>query len=208
MKISVSILSEKDNYKDSVNKLNKTSSNYLHLDIMDGSFTEKSSFDINEAKIINDISNKKLDVHIMSKRLDTILDDYINLKPEFITIHSEVGNIEKYIYKIKENNIKVGVALNPETDISILDPYLDKIDLVLIMSVVPGLGGQTFIKEVIPKLKEIKKIRNNYNFIIEVDGGINNETINFVKGYADIIVSGSYVTNSNNYQEKINVLLK
>ena len=208
MKISVSILSEKDNYKSAVSKLNETNSDYLHLDIMDGSFTEKSSFSFFESKDINDLSNKKLDVHIMSKNLDLILDDYISLNPEYITIHSEIENVEKYIDKIKENNIKVGIALNPETDINILNSYIQKIDLILVMSVVPGKGGQTFMKEIIPKLEKINKLKKDYNFIIEVDGGINNETVNYVKNSVDIIVSGSYITNSEDYQENINKLLK
>lgn len=208
MKISVSILSEKDNYKSAVSKLNETNSDYLHLDIMDGSFTEKSSFSFFESKDINDLSNKKLDVHIMSKNLDLILDDYISLKPEYITIHSEIENVEKYIDKIKENNIKVGIALNPETDINILNSYIQKIDLILVMSVVPGKGGQTFMKEIIPKLEKINELKKDYNFIIEVDGGINNETVNYIKNSVDIIVSGSYITNSENYQENINELLK
>lgn len=208
MKISVSILSEKDNYKEAVKKINETSCDYLHLDIMDGSFTSKSSFNIIESMDIGNTANKKLDIHIMSNKLDTILDDYINLKPEFITIHSEIDDIDKYIAKIKEKGIKVGLALNPETDIDILKPYLDKIDLVLIMSVVPGMGGQRFIKEVIFKLQKVNEMKKYHNFIIEVDGGINNETINYVKEYIDIVVSGSYITNSNNYQDKINILLK
>ena len=208
MKISVSILSEKDNYKSAVSKLNETNSDYLHLDIMDGSFTEKSSFSFFESKDINDLSNKKLDVHIMSKNLDLILDDYISLNPEYITIHSEIENVEKYIDKIKENNIKVGIALNPETDINILNSYIQKIGLILVMSVVPGKGGQTFMKEIIPKLEKINKLKKDYNFIIEVDGGINNETVNYVKNSVDIIVSGSYITNSEDYQENINKLLK
>lgn len=208
MKISVSILSEKDNYKSAVLKLNETNSDYLHLDIMDGSFTEKSSFSFFESKDINDLSNKKLDVHIMSKNLDLILDDYISLNPEYITIHSEIENVEKYIDKIKENNIKVGIALNPETDINILNSYIQKIDLILVMSVVPGKGGQTFMKEIIPKLEKINELKKDYNFIIEVDGGINNETIDYVKNSVDIIVSGSYITNSEDYQENINKLLK
>lgn len=207
MKISVSILSEKDNYKEAVKKLNETSSDYLHLDIMDGSFTSKSSFSVNESIDINSITNKSLDVHIMSNKLDNILDDYINLKPEFITIHSEIDNTLKYITKIKENGIKVGLAVNPETDINILNDYLDKIDLVLIMSVIPGMGGQKFMKEVIPKLQKIKEKQKKYNFIIEVDGGINGETINHVYNYVDIVVSGSYITNSDDYQESIDSLL-
>ncbi|MBO5183299.1 MAG: ribulose-phosphate 3-epimerase [Bacilli bacterium] len=207
MKVSVSILNEKDDYISAVNKLNNTSADYLHLDIMDGSFTENTSFSFAQSKEIVDISNKLLDVHIMSSKLDIILDYYISLNPEIITIHSEVDNIDKYINKIRENNIKVGLALNPETDIEKITTYLNKIDIVLIMGVTPGKGGQSLKKESVSKLKELKRMQKKYKFIIEVDGGINNETIKCVKDYVDLVVSGSYITNFEDYQIGLNNLI-
>ena len=210
--ISVSILSVKDNYKDALNKINNTNCEYLHLDIMDNTFTSSTSFTFEQSKEISEINNKKLDVHLMSKNIDEILDEYIKLKPDIISIHYEaVDNLEKYIKKVKKNNIKVGLAINPDTLASEIYEYLDKIDIVLVMSVEPGSGGQKFINKIIDKLKSLSKLRNNYKFLIEVDGGINNETIKYVKEYADIIVSGIdkvkvNLANCNNYQEKINEL--
>ena len=206
MKVAVSILSEKENYKEAINKLNMTDADYLHLDIMDGSFTESISFNIDESKKIGSLSNKKLDVHIMSTNLDTIIDEYIILKPNNITFHIENKAIDKYIKKIKDSGIKVGLAINPDTNIDIILPYLDKIDIILVMSVVPGKGGQKFMKEIIPKLEKLRKLQKDYFYEIEIDGGINDDTIFLVKDYVDIIVSGSYITNSINYQDSINNL--
>ncbi|MBO6145312.1 MAG: ribulose-phosphate 3-epimerase [Bacilli bacterium] len=208
MKLAVSILSVKNDYKNWIKKLNETNITKLHLDIMDSTFTPSSSFSIKEAYEISELSKKDLDVHIMSTNLDNILDDYIKLNPETINIHYEASNnIEKYINKIKKNNIKVGIAINPETNISEIYSYLDKIDQVLIMSVNPGKGGQEFKEETIEKLKLLNNLKSNYKFIVEVDGGINNNTIKKVTDLVDIVVSGSYITKDNNYEEKINDIL-
>ena len=206
MKVAVSILSEKDNYKEAIEKINKTDADYLHLDIMDGSFTDSSSFSLNESKEIKELCNKNIDVHIMSTNLRKIISEYISISPYNITFHIENEKIDEYINLIKEKDIRVGLAINPDTDLSTIYPYLDKIDRVLIMSVIPGKGGQKFMESVIPKLKYLKENKDKYNYEIEVDGGINSDTINFVKDYADIVVSGSFITNSNNYEENIDKL--
>lgn len=205
MKISVSILSKKDDYKKVIKKLNKTSSDYLHLDIMDNTFTDTFSFDYKNAKKIAKLNKKKLDIHIMSSNLDNIIDDYIKLSPDIISFQVEaINNIRKYIDKIKDNNIKVGLAINPDTNIDTIKEYIKDIDVILVMSVYAGKGGQTFIKDTVNKIKEIKKLK--YNYLIEVDGGINNETIKLINNYVDIVVSGSYIVNSKKYEEKINEL--
>ena len=205
--ISVSILSEKDNYKYDIEKINKTDADYLHLDVMDNSFTSSISFLYEEAKKVSKLCNKKLDIHIMSNKLDDILDYYIKLKPSIISIHFESkDNIDKYINKIKDNNIKVGLAINPDTNVSEIYPYLDLIDIVLIMGVFPGKGGQNYIESTTKKLIKLKEIKDNYNYLIEVDGGINDKTIDIVKEYVDIVVSGSFITKSDNYQEKLDKL--
>ena len=187
--ISVSILSVKDNYKDSIQKINNTNCEYLHLDIMDNTFTKSTSFTYEESREISKLNTKKLDVHLMSENLDEVVDKYI-----------------KYIRKIKKNNIKASLAISPDTPVSEIFEYLDMIDTVLVMSVEPGKGGQKFIEKTIDKLKSLSKLKSNYNFLIEVDGGINNETIKYVKEYVDIAVSGSYIVKSDNYQDKINEL--
>lgn len=208
MKVSVSILSIKEKLYEKIKMLNNTSMDYLHLDIMDGSFTLNSSYSILESEKIKELTNKKLDVHIMSKNLDTIIDEYIMLKPYNITFHIENENVKEYINKIKENNIKVGLAINPETDIKLVLPYLNDIDRILIMSVNPGMGGQKFIIDSASKVIKLNEIKDKYNFEIEIDGGINSDTIKYVKDYVDIVVSGSYITNSDDYEKNISELRK
>ena len=205
--ISVSILSKKNDYKNAVEKINKTNVDYLHLDIMDNTFTQLSSFSKDEVKEIGKINEKKLDIHLMSNNLDYWIDECIKLKPDIISIHFEaLDNIDKYIEKIKENNILVGLAINPNTNISDISSYLSKIDVVLVMGVYAGKAGQKYIEDTTEKLIKLKKLKDKYNYIIEIDGGINNETVKKIKDYTDIIVSGSFITNSENYQEKINEL--
>ena len=202
--ISVSILSEKDNYKDAIKKINKTNAEYLHLDIMDNTFTDSISFSYKEAKEISKLNEKKLDIHLMSNKLDNILEDYINLNPDILSIHLEaVSNIDKYINIIKDNNIKVGLAISPSTNVNDIYKYLNKIDVILVMGVIPGKGGQKYIENTTKKLISLNNIKDKYNYIIEVDGGINDETINKVNKYTDIVVSGSFITKSDNYQEKL-----
>lgn len=209
MEVAVSILNEKYNYEEAIQKVNDSKANLLHLDIMDNTFTSTFSFDYEEAKKICELSNKKIDIHIMSTDLDNILSDYIKLKPHMISIHYEaVENIDKYIEKIKKHNIKTSIAINPDTNVSEIYQYLENIDNVLVMSVYPGKGGQTFIEGTTFKLKELYKMKKEYSYTIEVDGGINDTTINKVNKYTDIVVSGSYITNSDDYDKQIKNLNK
>ena len=208
MKVSVSILNEKDNYKECIDSINLTNCDYLHLDIMDSTFTNTTSFSYEQAVDIFKISDKKIEVHIMSNNLDYLLDKYIKLKPDTISIHYEAtDNIEKYIKKIKKNNIKVSIAINPDTKVSEIFKYLDEVDSILVLSVNPGKSGQEYIETVTDKLRFLKKLQPNYSYLIEVDGGINDKTVSNVKKYVDIVVSGSYITNSDDYEEKISSLI-
>lgn len=212
MKVSVSILSIKDNIKENVKKLEYTTADYIHLDIMDGVFVSNKTWNIGEINDIVSNNNKPLDIHLMVSNLDKYINEFLKLKPRYITFHYEATNeINKYISILKENNIGVGLSIKPNTDISALKPYLPFLDLVLIMSVEPGLGGQKFIDSSLTKIKVLKELKNknNYNYLIEVDGGINNETVSLVSDAGvDIVVSGSYITNSDNYEEMINNLKK
>lgn len=204
MKVSVSILKEKDNIKDAINRLDNSIVDYIHLDIMDGSFTQNKSFTSSDLLKIK--SKKELDVHIMSKNLDKEIKDAIKLKPSFITFHYEATkDILKYIKLIKDNNIKVGLAINPNTRIYKIKKYLKYIDLVLVMSVYPGMGGQKFIKKTVRKLKKLNK--KKYDYLISVDGGINKDTIFYVKDYVDIVVSGSYILDGKNIDDRIKSLM-
>ena len=155
-----------------------------------------------------DKTNKKLDIHIMSTNLDKRIEEYSTLKPEFITFHIDVKDTLEYINKVKEKGIKVGLAINPDTDLEEIYPYLEIVDLILVMSVIPGKGGQKFMTDTICKMQELKEIEPSYNFVIEVDGGVNDETIKYISNYADIVVSGSYITNSNDYEGNIQKLRK
>lgn len=198
MKISVSILKEKNNKEEAINKLLQTSTDYIHLDIMDNTFTDSSSFDLNDFSIVD----KKYDIHIMSTDLDNQINKAIKLNPEYITFHYEsTKDIDKYISLIKNNNIKVGLAISPSTKLYKIKKYLDKIDLLLIMSVIPGKGGQTYIQKITKKIIKASKIKDN--FVISVDGGLNSEILDNIKEYIDIAVVGSFVTDSDDYESKI-----
>lgn len=198
MKIAGSFLKVQDDIK-KIKELEKYT-DQIHFDIMDGIFTENKT-NIKEINIKKDI-----DIHLMVIDVKKYVDKVLKFNPKYITFHLEIDNIIENINYIKEKNIKVGLAINPETDIEKIYKYLDKIDLVLLMSVKPGKGGQKFI-DITEKLNKIYNYRkeNNLSFIIEVDGGINNETIKKVKK-ADIVVCGSYITDSKDYQEKVKLL--
>lgn len=206
MELSVSILNAK-NKKEMIKLLNNTDISYIHLDVMDGMFVEKKSLPINEIVELSKISEKKLDVHLMVKNPIEYIEcikDISNI--EYITIHLELDkDIKNILSTIKRYGFSAGLSIKPNTDVNTISPYLKDIDLVLLMTVEPGLGGQTFIESSKLRLKELKKIIN-CDIKIEVDGGINNLTINDVSG-ADISVVGSYITTSDNPKDKINSLL-
>ena len=199
MKISASFLSIKDNLKENIARLTQTDIDYLHLDIMDGNFVENKTWDIEQIKgIIN--YNKPLDIHLMVDDVYKYIDQFQVLKPIYITFHYEINyDIMKVIEYIKQYGIKVGLSIKPETDVEQILPYLPYIDLILVMSVDPGSGGQTFISNTTDKIEKLREIDGN--FLIEVDGGINIDTIDLVKN-VDIIVVGSYITNGD-YEERI-----
>ena len=203
MRISISILKEKNNIENVINKLNNTDCDNIHLDIMDNTFTNTSSFELCDFKNIK--NNKKYDIHIMSTNLNYQINEAIKLEPEYITIHYESNKeILKFIRLIKDNNIKAGIAINPNTSIEEIKELLEEIDLLLVMSVEPGKSGQDFIMSTIDKLKIINDFK--HDFIISVDGGINNNTIKLIEKYVDMIVSGSYITNSIDFQKNIDIL--
>ena len=205
MKGSVSVLSEYDRLIAAVKKVNESTADFIHVDVMDGKFVDNEKFSVEVVKDIISISKKPLDVHLMVKDLETIK-KYALLKPEYLTFHVEVLNDREIIDYVKKLGIKVGLAINPETSINELYPYIDDVDLILFMSVKPGYGGQPFKEEVIDKIKSFKKMAPS-DLVISVDGGINDKTISLCK-YAgcDMVVAGSFITNSDNYDEKIREL--
>ncbi len=205
-KVSVSFLSSKDEQKD-ILKLNRTSADYIHVDVMDGRFVKKKHKPFKMLYKMSSTIIKRLDVHLMEKNPLKNINYYASLNTEYITIHVELDKVDKYIDLIKQYGIKCGLAINPDTDVSALLPYLSKIDMVLIMSVMPGKGGQEFIDDTIKKILKIKKmiVSKKVKVKISVDGGINDEIAKRLD-FVDIIVSGSYVTNSENFEEAICLL--
>lgn len=208
MKISASFLSCKK-IEPAIKKLNLTDVDYIHVDFIDGNFVVGKKLPFRKLKKISKLSSKRLDVHLMTDKLRKYIKKFALLNCEFITFHVEIDkDIEKYINLIHSYGIKCGLAINPDTDIEKLKPYLSMIDMVIVMSVVPGYGGQAFIKEVVDKVRELRNYieEKDLNVIINIDGGINNDTSKVIKPFVDMMVSGSYITNSSNYQEKIDSL--
>lgn len=212
MELSVSILSMKNdiNIKENIKKLNNCNINFLHIDIMDGKFVKNSTWNCLDIKNILPNNSKPLDIHLMVEDIEKYINDFSILNPKYITFHLEAtDNPIKIIKLIKEKNIGVGISIKPNTDVSSLLPYLSLVDLVLVMSVEPGQGGQKFLDSSVEKINYLYQVRNdkNYNYVIEVDGGVNNTTIENCRK-CDIVVVGSYIT-KNNYGESIeNLSLK
>ena len=209
MEISTSILNADDRIE-AIVKLNRTNHSYVHVDVMDGNFVSDTQFNVNEIRAINIVSNIPLDVHLMVDDPIKYVNKLNDLNIKYITFHVEVKkNISKIISKIKELGYGVGLSIKPDTDIEELIPYLKDIDMILVMSVEPGKGGQKFLNKTIDRVKKIKNIitKNKYDIKIEVDGGIDDKTITMLDG-VDIAVVGSYIIKSDNYASKINKLLK
>lgn len=205
MKVAVSFLTSEDICGDLL-KLDKTTTDYIHVDVMDGKFVPRVNEPYERLKDIN--ISKKLDVHLMVEEPLSYIEKYAKLNTEYITIHHEIDkDVFSLLDNIKSLGIKCGISINPDTSVDVLKNYLDKVDMILIMSVVPGKGGQKFIESTTDKLDKVREMINEVNrdIVICVDGGINGDTIDKVS-VADIVVSGSYILNSDNYQEKIDSL--
>lgn len=202
--VSVSILNIKDNIN-KIKDIDNLGCDYIHIDVMDGEFVQNKTDFLFLPQL-----NTKRDVHLMVNNIKKYIDNYVKLEPEFITFHYEATNdVIGIINYIKSLNIKAGISIKPNTDISEIIPYLDMVDLVLVMSVEPGMGGQGFIPNSENKINELYRLRkeNNYHYLIEVDGGVNNITVDNCKG-ADILVVGSYITMSDDYKETFNSMIK
>ena len=209
MKISVSYLNVKKRYvEDVIGFLDTTDVDFIHVDVMDGKYVKNKVNSFSDVDEISYYTQKRLDVHFMVMKPLKYIDDFASLNVFCMTFHLKIKNdLDKVIERCHEYGIKAGIALEPDEDLTLLDPYLDKIDLVLIMSVKSGLPGQEFIKETVPKIKALRdKIKKeNRNILINVDGGINLENKDFL-GDADILSVGSCITNSDDFQKTISDL--
>lgn len=207
MLVSVSFLKNKLGEKQTIINIDKSNADFIHVDIMDGKFVENKNFTYDEIKDFFIDINKPLDIHLMVEDNLSYIKEFVKLKPAYISFHVEsCNNIEECIKYLHDNNIKAGIALNPETRIYNILPYLNELDLVLVLSVHPGYGGQEFIKDTLKKINELKALQPKYNYIINVDGGINSDTIKEVN--SDMVVSGFYVVSQDDYNERINELKK
>lgn len=209
MEISVSILNSLDRVSD-VNKLNNTSCDYLHIDVMDGKFVSDTQFTVDEIINIINKSNKKIDIHLMVENPIIYIEKILDYNIEYVTFHKEIDkNIDELIDILKKNNIKVGLSIKPNTNISEIIEYLDKIDLVLVMSVEPGKGGQSFMEDMLDKVRELRNIIDSkkMDVKIEIDGGVKDTNIDIIKeSGVDISVVGSFITKSDDFENSIKKL--
>ena len=216
MEVATSILNvEEENSIKTFYRIETAHTDYFHIDVMDGEFVENNTVEKMKqySDNIKNISNIPLDVHLMVKDIKKYIDMFLPCEPRIISFHIEATKSGKetmeLIDYIKEGNCKVGIAVNPETEISKVYDYLPYIHNVLVMSVYPGKGGQKFIENTYEKIKELKKYveQNNFENEIEVDGGINLENVNDInEAGADIVVAGNAIINSKDYLYTINKL--
>lgn len=185
---------------------------WLHFDVMDGKFVPNTSFSLDDLSLMRKETKLFLDVHLMIENPEKYFIDYVKNGADLVTVHYEATNeLSSLIKNIKKAGVKVGVSIKPKTDVEVLYPYLKDLDLVLVMSVEPGFGGQSFIPSALEKIEKLRKEidKNNYNCLIEVDGGINKETGDLCKkSGVDVLVAGSYLFGKEDILDRIEDLKK
>lgn len=187
--------------------LNQSKADWLHIDVMDGVFVPNISFGFPVVQAMHKHAKKPLDVHLMIVNPDQYVEEFKKVGAEYLTVHFEAcTHLHRTIQLIKSHGMKAGVALNPHTAVDVLSEIINDLDLVLIMSVNPGFGGQKFIPQAVEKVRKLKNLIQNSgsNALIEVDGGVNQETGKLLaEAGADALVAGSYVFNSENPHKTI-----
>lgn len=208
MKIATSILNINfNNLEKEIKKI--SNSDYLHLDVMDGHFVPNISFGYTVLRNLRNITDIPLDTHLMIENPYDYIDDFVKIGSKYITVHVEANKPMETIELIKSKGIKAGISLKPKTKLEEIYPFLEKVDLILVMTVEPGFGGQSFMEDQMQKVKELAKLRDehNYEYVIQIDGGVNDETILMVKNTGvDIVVSGSFITKNKNPKKAIELL--
>jgi len=210
-KIAPSILSaDFTRLGDEIRDVEHAGADYIHIDVMDGHYVPNITIGPMIVEAVKRTTKLPLDVHLMISNPDQYLDDFRKAGADIITVHAEaVNNLHRSVQLIRETGAKTGVSLNPATPLQVIEYVLDKLDMVLLMTVTPGFGGQKFIPEVIPKIERMREMikGRGLNTEIEVDGGINLDTISLVSAAgADIFVAGSAIFNSEDYSETIQMM--
>ena len=211
IKVSPSILAaDFGNIERECDLIDKSDADWFHLDVMDGIFVPNISFGMPIVKAIRKMTSKPLDVHLMITQPERYIEKFIDIGSDIISFHIEATNkMEENISIIKSKNVKVGIAINPDTPIGDLKDIISKIDLVCLMGVHPGFAGQKFIENTFDRLKELKALikDSNSKALIEVDGGVNENNHMDLKSLgADVLVAGSYIFNSEDYDVVIKKL--
>ena len=210
IQISPSILSaDFSNLEKDIKKLETAGADMIHVDVMDGHFVPNITIGPPVIKALRSKTSLPFDVHLMIDPVHKYIKDFANAGADIITIHPEATpNLQESIDEIRSFKKKVGISLNPDTKIDVVEDYLDKVDLILIMSVYPGFGGQKFISDVLEKIKSLKylKDKKKLNFDIEVDGGINFSNFkSVIDAGANVLVSGTTIFKENNGDIKKNI---
>lgn len=198
------------NLRKDIEMLNRSEADWIHLDIMDGVFVPNISFGFSIANTLNKVTKKPLDTHLMIVQPEKFIDEVAATGSTYMNIHYEACNhLHRVVQQIRSRGMRPAVTLNPHTPVFLLDDIISELDMVLLMSVNPGFGGQLFINNTIKKVSQLKELilKSNSNALIQIDGGVNLETgRQLVDAGADVLVAGSFVFSSENPEETIKQL--